>query len=168
MPSTRVSSRKRGRMSCWISRVSRVSTLPSRLTTKISQSSFGIIWKVTRLPSRDSAGASIRSGPLRATVADVRSPAGAVASRYSVPSRVTYATVDPSDESASEVAVTVVVAPVSARRIPKGRGAPASPRPPPAVRTEYVATAPDALTSRNCLSPSPVVIARGAAPSATV
>ena len=52
---------KRGETSCWISRVTRVSFEPSRLTTKISQSSFGIAWNAMREPSGDTAIAPMRS-----------------------------------------------------------------------------------------------------------
>jgi hypothetical protein len=51
----------RGATSCWISRVTRTSSEPSRLMTKISQSSLGIAWNAMRDPSGDTLMVPTRS-----------------------------------------------------------------------------------------------------------
>ena len=48
---------------------------------------LGIIWNATRLPSRESAGASMRSGPLRTMAALAGSATAPTMSRFSSPSR---------------------------------------------------------------------------------
>ncbi len=95
-----------------MSRVTRVSLLPSRLMTTISQSSRGIIWKATRLPLWDMAGKSTRSGPLRTTtgVAD-GSAVATVLMLFSSPARLTNTIVAPSGENAGELPVMVTTVP---------------------------------------------------------
>ena len=94
----RLPSSQTGRRSCWISRVSRVTSacrggricapfgvvLDTALVsiTYSSQSSFGIIWKAIRDPSGESAGASMRCVPIQTTVGDPP-PIGATRSRDS-------------------------------------------------------------------------------------
>ena len=129
----------RGETSCWISRVTRVSFDPSRLTTKISQSSFGIAWNAMREPSGDTASAPMRSRVF--LTADAGPPGGPAMTLVSSALRARYASVEPSADSAGDEPVTTVDAPVlrssttndpdCPRPPPRPAPPPGPPRPPP-------------------------------------
>ena len=160
----RPSPRNRGEKSCWISRVRRCSPVPSLRAAYSSQSSFAIIWKTTRLPSGDSAGASTRSTPVRTAVA--RSGRGGRRDQHL---RVRLDPRDvgqaPSVTGEGGRAARTRVAVAAGRPItPKRAFAPPAPRL-PCARGVNSAAVPVEFTSCSTLSGSPLVIATGGRPS---
>ena len=125
-----------------MSRVTRVSPVPSRLTTTISQSSRVIIWNATRLPPGDSGGEVERSGPFRTIVGAAAGSAVATVMRLvSSAVRLTKTIVPPSAEKDGELPVIVAIFAVRNRQhAERGRcrgsarsrpPRPAAPAPPP-------------------------------------